>query len=120
MQVNLGTEVSEPFSVSTEVRQDGLLYLYVGDLDDLSVKLNDCTTDCMVGNLINHLMYVDDVVILSHHSADYLRVCASYGAQYDIVLNPKKKKKSVIVIATTKKHKTNSLRLPCTSVRLLP
>lgn len=50
----------------------------------------------MVGNLINHLMYVDDVVILSHHSADYLRVCASYGAQYDIVLNPKKKKRVLL------------------------
>ena len=56
----------------------------------------------MVGiQLINHLMYADDLIIMSPYSAglrQLLRVCTKYGLQFDINFNPKK---SVIMTART-------------------
>ena len=56
----------------------------------------------MRNQLINHLMYADDLILMSPYSAglqQLLRVCTKYGVQYDIKFNPKK---SVIMIARTK------------------
>ena len=57
----------------------------------------------MVGNqLINHLMYADDLISMSPYSAglqQLLRVYTKYGLQFDIKFNPKK---SVIMTARTK------------------
>ena len=72
-------------------------------MDDLSRELEECKTGCMVElQLINHLMYADELIIMSPYSAglqQLLRVCTKYGLQFDIKFNPKK---SVIMIARTK------------------
>uniref|UniRef100_A0A8C6PLS6 Reverse transcriptase domain-containing protein n=1 Tax=Nothobranchius furzeri TaxID=105023 RepID=A0A8C6PLS6_NOTFU len=105
IQVKWGTEVSEPFSVSNGVRQGGILspVLFNLYLDELSVTLNDSKTGCLVGDrLVNHLIYADDLVLMSPYSAglqQLLRACAKYGEQFDILFNPKK---SVVMIAATK------------------
>ncbi len=63
-------------------------------MDDLSVELKECKTGCVIGDsLINHLMYADDLVILSPYSSglqQLLRACSNYGVQHDIVFNTKK------------------------------
>lgn len=65
-------------------------------MDNLSRKLQECKTGCMVGGrLVNHLLYADDLVVLSPYSAgpqQLLRACSDYGMA----------KKSVVTIARTK------------------
>ena len=89
-------------------------------MDDLSKKLKECKTGCMVGeSLINHLIYADDLVIMSPYSAglqQLLKVCSSYGVQYDIKFNPKK---SVIMIAKTKEDQNQKFPLFLLSDRTL-
>ena len=74
----------------------------------------------MVGNrLINHLMYADDLVVLSPYSAGLqklLRVCTEYGVQYDIKFNPKK---SVVMIARTKEDQKRKFPSFCLSEQSL-
>ena len=56
----------------------------------------------MGNQLINHLMYADDLIIMSPYSAglqQLLRVCMKYGLEFDITSNPPK---NVIMIARTK------------------
>ncbi len=90
------------------VRQGGILspLLFNLYMDDLSVELNECKTGCVIGDsLINHLMYADDLVILSPYSSglqQFLRVCSFYGVQHDIVFNTKK---SVVMIVRTKEDR---------------
>ena len=79
-------------------------------MDDLSVLLNSCNTGCFVGNtLINHLMYADDLVIISPSSAGFqelLNVCTDYGANFDVKYNVKK---SVAMVCRTREDKDLSL-----------
>lgn len=60
-------------------------------MDDLSVQLKGCNTGCVVGNtLCNHLMYADDLVLISLYSAGMqklLNICSSYGDGYDFKFN---------------------------------
>ena len=68
MCVKWGNSVSTPFGVSNGVCQGGLLSpaLFNLYMDELSQQLNECQTGCLIGNiLINHLMYADDLAILS-------------------------------------------------------
>jgi len=54
--------------VSNGVRQGGTLspILFNLYMDELSRRLNDCNTGCMIGGmLVNHIMYADDLVIFS-------------------------------------------------------
>lgn len=56
----------------------------------------------MEDSLVNHLMYADDLVVLSLYSAglqQLFRVCSCYGVQYNIKFNSKK---SVVMIIRTK------------------
>ena len=105
MQVKWRTSTSTPFLVTNGVRQGGILSpaLFSLYMDDLSKQLQQCKSGCMVGeDLINHMVYADDLVVLSPYSAglqQLLRVCSEYGMGYDIKFNSKK---SVIMIARTK------------------
>ena len=68
MRVRWGDCISSPFRVSNGVRQGGILspYLFNVYMDDLSRLLNCCNTGCMSGDtIINHLMYADDLVLIS-------------------------------------------------------
>ena len=75
-------------------------------MNGLSKRLTMCRTGCMVGErLLNHLMYADDLVIMTPSSAglqQLLRVCSDYGQLFDIKFNPKK---SVVMIMKTKEDR---------------
>ena len=96
MCVKWGNSVSTPFGVSNGVCQGGLLSpaLFNMYMDELSQQLNECQTGCLIGNiLINHLMYADDLAILSPSSAGFqqlLNICSDYGMKYDVQYNAKK------------------------------
>ena len=68
-----------------------ILSIYI---DDLSVNLNACRVGCCVGDeLINHLMYADDLVIMAPSVAGLsklLRICELFGASHDMIFNQKK------------------------------
>ena len=91
--VRWGTACSEVFTVSNGGRQGGILSpLFVNVyMDGLSDIL--CRTECgctMGGRMINHLMYADDLVMLSPSAKGLQRlvdICAAYGDIYDIKCN---------------------------------
>ena len=82
--VRWGNSLSDPFHVNSRVRQGGILspYLFNVNMDDLSQSLNCCKTGCLSGEImINHLMYADDLVLLSPSSTglrELLRTCEKY------------------------------------------
>ena len=66
--VQWGGVYSSSFTVTNGVRQGGILspYLFNVYVDDLSAKLKSCHVGCCYsGGCINHLMYADDLVIMS-------------------------------------------------------
>ena len=96
MCVRWGSSISSSFRVSNGVRQGGILspYLFNVYVDDLSQTLIGCRTGCLSGNLtINHLMYADDLVLISP-SATGLRelicACEEFSNSHDVVYNSKK------------------------------
>ena len=108
MQVKWGSVLSAPFRVGNGVRQGGLLSpsLFSLYMDDLSKKLSDCRTGCIMGNtLINHFMYADDLAIVLPSSAGFqqlLNICSDYGIKFDIKYNAEK---SLVMICRTKEDK---------------
>ena len=68
MNVKWGNCLSSPFSVSSGVRQGGVLspYLFALYIDNLSVKLNCVKAGCFLGNSrLNHIIYADDLCCFS-------------------------------------------------------
>ena len=66
MQIKWGKHFSEPFHVSSGVRQGGVLstYLFAVYLDDLSNELNNIKAGCYIGEvLLNHLIFADDICV---------------------------------------------------------
>ena len=57
-------------------------------MDDLSVNLNECPTGCIAGGtIVNHLLYADDIVLLSPSATGLsllLNICGKYGLEHDI------------------------------------
>ena len=90
--------ISSGFSVSNGVGQGGILSLRIFSvsIDDLSIKQNDINVGCTIGRpttLINHLMYADDLVLLSPSAMGLsllLSVCLAYGTEHDIKYNSAK------------------------------
>lgn len=105
MQVKWGDSISDSFRVNNGVRQGGILspLLFNVYLDDLSLQLNKCNTGCIIGDhLCNHLMYADDLVLVSPYSMglqQLLNICSQYGLEFDIKYNAVK---SYIMIVKTK------------------
>ena len=68
-----------------------LCYLNVY-MDSLSSSLSNTPIDCSIGGvMVNHIMYADDLVIISP-SAKGLQclldiLCADYGQSHDILFN---------------------------------
>ena len=108
MCVRWGSVCSQPFNVSNGVRQGGILspYLFNVYVDDLSKTLNTQHIGLYAGtNLINHIMYADDIVVVSPSSRGLqtlLRICEEYGASHDIKFNTAK---SMIMIFRCKSQK---------------
>ena len=96
MCVRWGGVYSSSFTVTNGVRQGGILspYLFNVYVDDLSVKLNSCHVGCYYsGGCINHLMYADDLVIMSPSVAGLnklLHICESFGLSHDVLFSNKK------------------------------
>ena len=96
MCVRWGSAISSSFRVSNGVRQGGILspYLFNVYVDDLSHTLNRCRTGCLSGNItINHLMYADDLVLLSPSATgleELLCACEEFSISHDVVYNSKK------------------------------
>ena len=97
--------MSEHLGVSNGVRQGGILspHLFNVYTDVLTIALNKFDTGCVVSNSnINHLMYADDLVILSPSASglsELIQVCESYGVNHDIKYNSKK---SVVLVCRSK------------------
>ena len=96
MYVRWNNVISSGFGVTNGVRQGGILspYLFCVYMDDLSNRLNDIKVGCSIGaTLINHLMYADDLVLLSPSAMGLsllLSVCSAYGIEHDITYNSAK------------------------------
>ncbi len=109
-QVKWDSVVSAPFHVSNGIQQGGILSPILCNvyMDDLSNQLNGSNTGCLVGNsIVNHLMYADDLVLLSPYSAglrQMLKVCSQYGIDHDIKYNSKKS--HIMIVRSTGERKS--------------
>ncbi len=84
------------FKVTNGVRQGGILspYLFNVYVDEMSEELKKCNVGCNLnGHLINHIMYADDLVLISPSSAglsQLLHECEKLGTRHDLKYNAKK------------------------------
>ena len=96
MSVRWGNLISNSFLVSNGVRQGGILspYFFNVYMDDLSTRLNNLKIGCSLGDfLINHLMYADDLVLISPSTrglSSLIKECQQYGLESDILFNSSK------------------------------
>ena len=94
--VRWGSAVSDSFVVTNGVRQGGILspLLFNVYMDGLSSSLSNTPTGCAIGGvMVNHIMYADDLVIISPSVKGLQRlldVCAVYGQTHDILFNDDK------------------------------
>ena len=77
-------------------------------MDGLSTTLNTCQTGCYSGvSKVNHLMYADDLVLLSPCTVGLsrlLKCCYDYAVSHDIVYNGSK---SCVLICSPNKTATD-------------
>ena len=96
MSVRWGCSISKGFNVTNGVCQGGVLSpkLFNVYIDGLSNILNNCTTGGFLGGKrINHMLYADDLCIVSLSSAglqNLLSICDKYCASHSITFNVKK------------------------------
>ena len=68
MCVRWGSSVSSKFTVSNGSGKGGFCHRFclIAYMDDMSVNLKECQTGCIAGGtIVNHLMYANDIVLLS-------------------------------------------------------
>ena len=97
MTVRWGVCISDSFNVTNGVRQLGsmlspqLFNIYIDGLSDI---LNKSSVGGSIGGKrINHMVYADDLCIVSLSSAELqqlLAICDQYCAMHSITLNVKK------------------------------
>ena len=91
--VRWGSALSDNFRITHGVRQGGILspLFFNVYMDCLSESLCNTQTGCNVGGvMINHMMYADDLVIISPSANGLQRlvdICAVYGQNHDILFN---------------------------------
>ena len=72
---------------------------------------------CLVGTmLVNHLMYADDLVLLSPSTAGLsilLSICSTYGIEYDVMYNSTK---SNVLVFRTENVKIALFKSYCTTI----
>ena len=96
MTVRWGHCISNSFNVTNGVRQGGVLYpqLFNVYIDGLSDILNKSTIGgSLGGKCINHLLYADDLCIVSSSSAGLqhlLSICDQYCASHSLTFNVRK------------------------------
>ena len=96
MCVKWGSLTSDLFSVSNGVRQGSILspHFFNVYVDDLSTQLNKLKIGCLLGDfIINHLLYADDIVLISPSSVGLkklLSVCEKFGDDNDMLFNASK------------------------------
>ena len=96
MCVKWGSLTSDLFSVSNGVRKGSILspHFFNVYVDDLSTQLNKLKIGCLLGDfIINHLLYADDIVLISPSSAGLkklLSVCEKFGDDNDMLFNASK------------------------------
>ena len=96
MSVRWGYSISNVFNVTNGVRQGGILSpkLFNIYIDGLSNILNNSLTGgSLGGKRINHMLYADDLCIVSLSSAGLqklLSICDEYCASHSITFNVKK------------------------------
>ena len=117
MQIRWGSKISDKFSVSNGVRQGSILspHLFKVYVDDLSIILNAFKIGCVISDIIiNHLMYADDLVLISPSSAGLqilINACHQYGIQFDIKFNSKKSAIMPFLSADKRKFRIPSFKL---------
>jgi len=96
--VQWGNSLSKSFNVSNGVRQGGILSptLFNVYLNDLSLKLSDSNTGCMINSFtVNHLFYADDSVLLAPSPKalqKLINICQEFANNSDLSFNAKKTK----------------------------
>ncbi len=89
-------------------KEEFYLLFYVMSMWMTPNQLNGSNTGCLVGNsIVSHLMYADDLVLLSPYSAglqQMLKVCSQYGTDHDIKYNAKKS--HVMIVRSTGERKS--------------
>ena len=94
--VELNGEVSQPFNISSGVKQGGILspFLFNLYIDDLLKQCTGASLGALFNNVnVSIIAYADDLVLLSpldSHLQKLLDICSAYGAKWKISFNPKK------------------------------
>ena len=117
MCIRWGSKTSEKFHVSNGVRQGSILspHLFKVYVDELSTILNKLQTGCSVTNIIiNHLMYADDIVLLSPSTGGLITLieaCQQFGLDNDIKFNSLKSAILPFLPEDKKKYRTPTIQM---------
>ena len=93
---SVGNSISSCFMVTNGVKQGGILSpkLFSLYMNDLSILLNNCNLGGKIGGqLLNHLIYADDVCLISlsaHAMQEMINICQKFATSHDLLFNSTK------------------------------